>query len=241
MENPALLSEKTLPGLKQLTENFPYFPAARMLYLKNLALTEDPRLKTDLHKMAIHVPDRQKLFLLLEGDRHKRPPVPEPETKGTDRPFDLVDKFLLEKGYAEDPTSGMTAFAPASTADYTYWLLTENPQTDNTETKLHHQDLIDSFLENEDIRLRRRPVAEPAATAGNAENEPNLTASKTPENASPRTSYVTETLAYVYIRQKRYEKALEIIKSLSLKYPEKSTYFASQIRFLEKLIIYTKS
>ena len=38
-----------------------------------------------------------------------------------------------------------------------------------------------------------------------------------------------------------YDKALEIIKKLNLKYPKKNTYFADQIRFLEKLIINAKS
>ncbi|MDY5978814.1 MAG: tetratricopeptide repeat protein, partial [Phocaeicola plebeius] len=33
----------------------------------------------------------------------------------------------------------------------------------------------------------------------------------------------------------------EIIKKLNLKYPKKNTYFADQIRFLEKLIINAKS
>ena len=53
-------------------------------------------------------------------------------------------------------------------------------------------------------------------------------------------SYFTETLAHIYIKQKRYEKALLIIKNLNLKNPEKNAYFADQIRFLEKLIINTK-
>jgi hypothetical protein len=238
MEHPALLSEKTLPELKQLTEDFPYFPAIRMLYLKNLALTEDLRLKTDLKKMAIRVPDRLKLFLLLEGDRPLHPVAPETETKKPDGHFELVDKFLSDRGFTGEQTVGMTAFAPASTIDYTYWLLTENPQTDTPDAKLHRQDLIDSFLENENIRLGRHPVAEPAK---NAANEPEATSSKTPEEASPEMSYFTETLANVYIKQRRYEKALEIIKRLSLKNPEKTAYFAAQIRFLEKLIVYTKS
>ena len=54
-------------------------------------------------------------------------------------------------------------------------------------------------------------------------------------------SYFTETLAKIYIRQQRYEKALEIIRKLNLKYPKKNAYFADQIRFLEKLIINDKS
>ena len=39
-----------------------------------------------------------------------------------------------------------------------------------------------------------------------------------------------------YIKQKQYEKAINIFKRLNLKYPEKSVYFADQIRFLNKLI-----
>ena len=54
-------------------------------------------------------------------------------------------------------------------------------------------------------------------------------------------SYFTETLAKIYVKQQRYDKALEIIKKLNLKYPKKNTYFADQIRFLEKLIINAKS
>ena len=49
--------------------------------------------------------------------------------------------------------------------------------------------------------------------------------------------YFTETLARIYIRQGRYQKALDIISRLSSKYPQKNAYFADQIRFLEKLII----
>ena len=54
-------------------------------------------------------------------------------------------------------------------------------------------------------------------------------------------SYFTETLAKIYVKQQRYDKALEIIKKLNLKYPKKNAYFADQMRFLEKLIINAKS
>lgn len=45
------------------------------------------------------------------------------------------------------------------------------------------------------------------------------------------------TLAKIYIKQQRYEKALEIIRKVNLNNPKKNSYFADQIRFLQKLIV----
>lgn len=46
----------------------------------------------------------------------------------------------------------------------------------------------------------------------------------------------SETLAGIYIKQGKYKKAHEMINTLSLNFPEKSTYFALQLDFLSKLI-----
>jgi hypothetical protein len=46
---------------------------------------------------------------------------------------------------------------------------------------------------------------------------------------------MTETLARVYLEQKKYKKAIQAYKILSLKYPEKSGFFADRIRAVEKI------
>ena len=46
---------------------------------------------------------------------------------------------------------------------------------------------------------------------------------------------ITETLAKIYFDQKKYDKAQKAYEKLSLKYPEKSIYFASQIEKIVKL------
>lgn len=61
------------------------------------------------------------------------------------------------------------------------------------------------------------------------------------ENELDNVGFFTETLAKIYIKQGRYEKAYEIIKHLSLKVSNKNTYFAEQLSYLEKLIINKKT
>ena len=46
---------------------------------------------------------------------------------------------------------------------------------------------------------------------------------------------ITETLAKVYAKQNHFEKAILAYQKLSLKYPQKSSYFADQIKIITKL------
>ncbi|WP_318345306.1 hypothetical protein [Flagellimonas baculiformis] len=66
------------------------------------------------------------------------------------------------------------------------------------------------------------------------------------ENAKPKVNIkestkfdknelMTETLAKVYLEQKKYKKAIQAYKILSLKYPEKSGFFADQIQAVKNL------
>ncbi len=75
---------------------------------------------------------------------------------------------------------------------------------------------------------RARPITvTPAAPAGGA---------AAPAPVAPVSSSLQESLAKSYIRQGRYQKAFDIISELNLNNPEKSAYFADQLRFLQKII-----
>ena len=55
------------------------------------------------------------------------------------------------------------------------------------------------------------------------------------DNLSNQAGYMTETLAKLYLNQKNYEKAIQSYKILILKFPEKNSYFADQIKKIKSL------
>lgn len=59
---------------------------------------------------------------------------------------------------------------------------------------------------------------------------------KAKKSAEDHNDLVSETLAKIYIEQMLYDKAIETYEKLSLKFPEKSRYFADLIQSIEKKI-----
>ena len=98
--------------------------------------------------------------------------------------------------------------------------------------------LLDTFLEgqgeNADVSKELGPSFAPLPD----DTPVTDVADEDQEDAEPlEDTYFTETLARIYLKQRRYDKALEIIRSLYLNFPNKSIYFADQIRYLEKLVL----
>jgi hypothetical protein len=84
-------------------------------------------------------------------------------------------------------------------------------------------DLIDKFLDS-NPRIISSPEAE--------EEQEDISIQSVTEDEG----LITDTLAQIYIKQGFYSKAIFAYEKLSLKFPEKSRYFASQIEKIKKII-----
>ena len=86
------------------------------------------------------------------------------------------------------------------------------------------QSLIDKFIES-------NPKISPISTGHEEHTNEPIT-----QEIDVTETIFTESLAKIYIKQKQYDKAKRIFERLNLKFPEKSSYFADQIKNIDKLI-----
>ena len=226
--HPERLNRDTLYELRLMVRKYPYFDVARLLMLKNLYLLHDIDFGKEMRKAAIYLKSRWPIFELMAGYGTSAVIEQAPEDIPVDRTMSLIDAFLETL-----PANSFSLEAEGAAAvDYVSAYLKGKETGCEDVPELRGQSLIDSFLAGDNERitldLRGDSDVQPVAT------EPVV------DEAPAETSFFTETLANIYIKQGKYEKALEIIKRLCLEYPNKNRYFADQIRFLEKIIKHIK-
>ncbi|MEG1587498.1 MAG: tetratricopeptide repeat protein [Bacteroidales bacterium] len=235
----------SLQDLVQLARRYPYFQTARLLYLKNLSEVRAMRFADELRHNAVYIPDRRRLFSYLDNGEYrwskylrmaeKQQSV---QTEAVSDRFSLIDSFLQhtdEEPYPEHLEDLFPVMPDEHPADYVHMLMdkpdlsSEIPAMPPTAQEI----LIDSFIEKEGREGVKIPLDDlpPENTKSGVSGDTLI----------KEDAFLTESLAKIYIKQKKYSKALEIIKKLSLKYPEKNVYFADQIRFLEKIITNIKT
>ena len=115
-------------------------------------------------------------------------------------------------------------FSKNETHSFQQWLQisVQKPiKREGLETKKNDKEfIIDRFIENNPKIV-------------SVKNDEKITVS-IPKNKSD-TSLMTETLAKVYLEQKKFSNAIKAYEILSLKYPEKSGFFADQIKRIKIL------
>ena len=134
--------------------------------------------------------------------------------------------YFIHQNYAEKTEKNQLL-----AAEFDYLAYLENLEPIEAEQKQPNKNdiLIDSFIE-------KNPKIQPSKLD---ENLSQIIDNELIERGIEDECF-SETLAKIYIKQKKYEKAIKIFEKLNLKYPEKSIYFADQIRFLTIIVNYNK-
>jgi len=199
--------------LEQISNDFPYFQSARNLYLKSLKNLNSFKYNQALKKTAAYTTDRNLLFnYIIEGkdQDNKQIKVAKNQT-------------IPEKLQIGEPLR----FNSSDTYSFNEWLHLANlktiDRTNEKEKKLEGSNfnLIDKFIKNSP---KIKPVKE-------SNSKENFSKDSTKENID----LMTETLACVYLEQKKFNKAIAAYNILSLKYPEKSGFFADRIKAIKFL------
>ncbi|PZD78722.1 tetratricopeptide repeat protein [Mesonia sp. K7] len=259
--NLETVNHNDLHELDLLLAKYPYFQSARAMRLKLLKNTNSFEYNFELKRTAAYTSDRTVLFDFItsvefdqnqlsqeikareteeasfaakqnsavsekpthnfEMEDHEVNQVLDPElfqTKSNETEIEDEDKIELERSELE--IGKPLEFDQTETHSFTEWLkLTSmKPIVREKSEKEQNFELIDKFI-------KENPKINPSK-----ENSPTV-----PVLEPSSTNLMTETLARVYLEQKKYDKAIQAYKILILKYPEKSSLFANQIRAIENL------
>ena len=223
--------------LEHSREQAPYCVLPALLYLKRCGVKGNEDV---LAQLAIIYPDRRELALMLGEDASAfasfNHPEELPEKLDT---ITTIDRFLDNYGKTSpDEVEAISRAIFNPQPDYADVLAAQEKEEGGMEfTNGDSQDeLINQFIA-EQMQLGEQAAQTPIANPVGEEEKAEI-AEETIENPTNNDdSMLSESLAKMYIARHKYSQALEIIERLSLKFPEKSIYFADQIRFLQKLVL----
>ncbi len=234
--------------LEDLVKKYPYFQTGIFTYLKAIYSFENENFEKELENLSIFVSDRKALFYYIFNDEYDRFFQQTGKTEiREDKTSRLLDAFFESKGDVNttaDLEYSISHSSIATTDYFTYLQVTpekkdqeEEPIKEDNPGNLKHQNIIDDFIYKSEleggIQIKINKDIESSSYTSPIKNSEK-------EDELDEDVFFTETLAKIYIKQKKYEKAYKIIKHLSLNYPKKNIYFADQLSFLEKLIINSK-
>ncbi|NNT71949.1 hypothetical protein HKT18_06950 [Flavobacterium sp. IMCC34852] len=254
LNKPEAINDRYAETLDNVLSAFPYFQSARVLKLKHLYNQDSFNYNYALKVSAAYTTDRSILFDFITSDsfvsvqkglyEKKLEELLNMNVVGMEEvvveykplPVDPLEQSILtsikeaatsEEQKAEEKlgVGKPLEFSKDEKHSFQEWLQLSrfkpiireektaniNPVEAEKKKKL---ELIDKFIEN---NPKITPIAKDAVVP-------------TIEPIAEDSSYLmTETLARVYLEQKKYSKAIQAYEILILKYPEKSSFFADRI------------
>ena len=265
LKNGNSIDEKGVENLKKMLDEYPFFQSAKILYTKGLRNINSLSYKNTLEKTATSVNDRKRLyeFVIQEGlqdkieaiiEEVKDEKVKEPINK--DEIIAVEDEVLKSETENEQAEIKETVIqlqtydieqvygTPEIIEEELELPKLENKAKDKFNVELSFSDWLSAS--NEEQKEDKKPsISEKSLIDNFISNQPKITPNKITEytpssinklNSLSDESFTTETLARIYVTQKNYSKAIATYEQLSLKFPNKKAYFATQIENLKRLL-----
>lgn len=211
INNPQEITNADVKKLDSLLIKHPYFSSAQLLLTKGLLNTKSIRYNGQLKRAAAYCLDRQKLFSLIT-------------LKNITKSEAIINKQEKLKTAKEVLEIGKPLeFDESENHSFMAWLALTKVKKVEREEPNKTIKLVDNFLEKEVkiSRLKKEDFFKATDAAKDSLLENN--------------ELVTPTLAKVYLEQKHYGKAILAYEKLILKYPKKNSFFADQIKLINKL------
>ncbi len=206
INNPYDINEDEIKILEDLVFKYPYFQSAQLLLARGLLNTSSIRYNKQLKKASIYCLDREYLFKLITHKEDLYYNKKETENLIIGQPL----RFKIEEKYS-----------------FSEWLNVSKVHKINRKEeneKIQEHKIIDTFIDNYSISERQK--------TRNKFFKANIAAK---ESLIENEELITPTLAKVYLEQGHYDKAIYAYQKLCLKYPEKNSLFAKQIKSIKKI------
>jgi len=261
-----IIQESDLSALRQIVETYPYFQAARGMELIGLKNANSFKYNAALKKHAAYTSDRSWLFEIItqEAFNTQTKVKKAPQTslsKETDlakqgaEPSEIptITQKYTEEDYTEQTSDKKNDSQQVKEANFSSLELGK-PLEFNKNDRYSFEEWLQLSAKNSVENKTETSIVKTSDTPKKAAKMAQINAfiATNPKMSTPLTNpeeitikdaqkinkeaLMTETLARVYLEQKKYKKALQAYKILSLKYPEKNSFFASQIKVVQKLI-----
>ncbi len=212
VDNPSS-SVDFLSQMTDFVQKYPFASSFHVLSLAGFKVADDLNFQSELQESSLYISDHCALFYLLSSLNKK--PL-KSNTVSTS-----VSSSATAVFHEEDISE-----VSANDADNLMFGSVIGDFLKNSEENNESEPSVASSTKDSPVRLH----------SVDTNSQQDSYEEQSPVEKDVPHEFFTETLAKIYIKQQKFDKAISIFKKLSIEHPEKSSIFADQIRFLEKLI-----
>ena len=227
IENYDSNDEILVSQMALLIEKYPYFQLPRFFLTKSLKDQNKNGLDIALNQLALYTANRGLLKQKIESKVKSTKKVKDTKPSNTTKKIQNNLQAIAKEKKLKSQSNKKVRFSKDLKLSFLDWIkyTEENQKIQIQESKKleplkNKLSIIDIFIEA-DPKISPMEKNEPIESLINGDfNSEEL---------------MTESLAKILLRQKKYKKAIKAYKILSLKYPEKNVFFAGQIQKIKKL------